>query len=113
VTITTPTANPTFATTTTPLAIGGAASDDMAVTSVTWTNSLGGSGTATGTTSWTASIPLHQGSNVITVTAHDALGGTGTNVITVPRDVPGRPDSHIFFSFIEAIARPGSPRAAR
>jgi Glucodextranase, domain B/S-layer homology domain len=108
VTITTPTANPTFATTTTPLAIGGTAADDTAVTAVTWTNSLGGSGTASGTTSWTASIPLQQGSNVITVTAHDTLGGTGTDVITVSfgtfADVPA---GDIFFSFIEALAEAG------
>ncbi len=108
VTITTPTSNPTFAATTTPLTIGGTASDDVSVTQVTWTNSLGGSGTASGTTSWTASVPLFPGFNVITVTAHDDAGLTGTDVITVSlptfSDVPA---SHIFFGFIEAIAEAG------
>ncbi len=112
VTITTPTSNPTFAATATPLAIGGTASDNVGVTQVTWANSRGGSGTASGTTNWTASVPLQTGSNVITVTARDAVGNMGTDVITVSlspssgtfTDVP---PTHIFFPFIEAIAAAG------
>jgi hypothetical protein len=51
---------------------------------VTWTNSRGGSGTATGTTSWSASgIALQSGSNVITVTARDAAGNSGTDMLAV------------------------------
>src|SRR5438552_14912013 len=37
------------------MTLGGTASDNVGVTQVTWTNSRGGNGTATGTTSWTAS----------------------------------------------------------
>src|SRR3989449_647691 len=55
VAITAPTSNPTFSTSTTPLTLGGTASDNVGVTQVAWVNSAGGSGTATGTTSWTAS----------------------------------------------------------
>src|SRR5204863_523042 len=52
-------------------------------TEVTWTNSRGGSGTATGSTSWTASgVALQSGSNVLTITARDAAGNTGTASIT-------------------------------
>ena len=48
------------------------------MTSVTWANNRGGSGTAVGTTSWTAAnIPLQAGANVITVTAQDTSGNTG------------------------------------
>ncbi len=84
VTITTPTANPTVTVTASPLNIGGTASDDVGVTQVTWVNDRGGSGTAAGTTSWTASgIALQAGVNVLTVTARDAVGNTGTDTLTV------------------------------
>jgi hypothetical protein len=106
--ISTPTTSSTHSTTTTPLTIGGSASDNVGVTEVTWTSSRGDSGTASGTTSWTASVPLLQGSNVITVTAHDAAGNTATDVITVTfgtyTDVPV---SHQFFGFIQALGAAG------
>src|SRR5947208_15051783 len=83
-TVTSPTSNPTFSTSTTPLTLGGTASDNVGVTQVTWTNSAGGSGTATGTTSWTASgIVLQPGTNTLTVTARDAAGNTATGILTV------------------------------
>jgi len=84
VTITSPTSNPTFTASSSPLTLGGTASDNVGVTQVTWANSRGGSGTATGTTSWTASgIVLQTGSNVLTVTARDAAGNTATDTATV------------------------------
>ena len=86
VTITTPTANPTFSTTNPLLNLGGTAADNVGVTQVTWANSRGGSGTASGTTSWTASgIVLQLGANVLTVTARDAAGNTATDSVTVTR----------------------------
>lgn len=64
--------------------LAGTASDDVAVTSVTWVCDVCGSGTATGTTSWTVgSITLQPGANVITVSAHDGDGQLGTDTITV------------------------------
>jgi serine protease len=72
-----------YTTTTSPLAISGSASDNVAVVSVTWSSSTGGSGTCTGTTSWTASIPLTVGSNPITITARDRAGNSGTATLTV------------------------------
>jgi hypothetical protein len=40
---------------------------------VSWSNDRGGSGVATGTTSWSVTgITLQSGANVITVTARDA-----------------------------------------
>src|SRR5207247_6249788 len=85
VAITAPTSNPTFSTSTTPLTLGGTASDNVGVTQVTWTNNRGGgSGTAVGTTSWTASgIVLQPGANGLTVTATDAAGNTATDALTV------------------------------
>ena len=64
--------------------MSGIAVDNVGVTQVSWTNSRGGSGTASGTTSWTASgIPLLSGTNVITVTARDAAGNSGQSSLTV------------------------------
>jgi Big-like domain-containing protein len=75
ITITAPTSGSTFSTNTSPLTLGGTASDNVGVTQVTWRNDRGGSGTATGTTSWSASgIALQSGNNVLTVTARDAAG---------------------------------------
>jgi len=83
ITITAPTSASTYATTATPLMVGGTASDNVGVRQVTWTNAAGGSGTATGTTIWSSSIPLTIGSNLITVTAYDAAGNTATDTLTV------------------------------
>ena len=84
VSITTPTSVATFTTSTTPVTVGGTASDAVGVTQVTWANSRGGSGTAIGTTSWSASgITLLGGSNVITITARDAAGNSATDTLTV------------------------------
>lgn len=83
VTITTPTTATTFATSAATLALGGTASDNVGVTQVTWSNSRGGGGTATGTTNWNTSVALQSGSNVLTVTARDAAGNTTSDVLTV------------------------------
>jgi len=87
VAITSPTSSSTYSTSSSPLTLGGTASDNNAVTQVTWVNSRGGSGTASGTTSWTASgIPIQPGTNVLTVTAQDAAGNnTATASVTVHR----------------------------
>ena len=89
VAITSPTTATTFATNTTPLTLAGTGSDNTAVTQVTWSNSRGGSGTATGTTSWSvSSIALQPGTNVLTVTARDAAGNTATATLTVTYTAP-------------------------
>ncbi|RMH35376.1 MAG: fibronectin type III domain-containing protein, partial [Nitrospirae bacterium] len=83
-TLTSPTTSTTWSTTTSPLAISGTATDDVGVTQITWSNDRGGSGTASGTTSWTVgSIALLSGTNVLTVTAQDAAGNTTTRTLTV------------------------------
>jgi hypothetical protein len=88
-TVTTPADDP-FETDTTPLAtFAGTATDDVDVDHVTWTNSLGGGGAASGTESWTvANVPLVSGSQVLTATAHDGDGQTGTCSITVDYTPP-------------------------
>jgi Bacterial Ig domain len=90
VSITSPTSNATYDNgSTATIDLGGSSSDDTGVTSVTWSNDRGGSGTTTGTTSWSISgISLSSGDNVITVTAHDAASNTGTDQITVTYTPP-------------------------
>ena len=84
VTITSPTSSPTYTVTGSSLTLQGTASDNVGVTQVTWVNSRGGSGTATGTSSWNATaIALQLGSNVLTVTARDGAANTATANLTV------------------------------
>ena len=84
VAITSPTSNPIYTTTASPLTLEGTGSDDLGVTRVTWMNSRGGSGTASGTTSWVASgIVLQVGTSVLTVTAWDAAGNGAAAQLTV------------------------------
>ena len=83
--ITSPTPEDTYTTSSSVIAIGGTASDSTSsVSIITWSNDKGGSGLASGTTSWlTSSISLLNGENIITVTATDEAGNTGTDQITV------------------------------
>jgi len=71
---------------TSPVTVTGTAgaTSPATVTQITWTNNLtGATGTATGTTSWTASIPLGRGDNPITITVTDSTGGTGSTSFSV------------------------------
>src|SRR6185295_10097251 len=73
------------------LNLSGSATDNVAVTQVSWSNSRGGSGTATGTASWSVTaITLQSGSNILTVTARDAANNTSTDTLTVSY-TPGVP----------------------
>ncbi len=93
VTITHPTSASTYITDRNTIILGGAASDNVGVTSVTWNNSRGGEGPASGTDTWTISnILLQEGNNVITVTAQDAAGNTGTDIVTVTYSPPDTTD---------------------
>src|SRR5947207_4405807 len=84
VAITTPTASPTYTASSSALTLGGTAADAVGVTQVAWANSRGGSGTATGTTSWSASgIVLQDGPDGLTMTAREAAGNLATRTLTV------------------------------
>jgi hypothetical protein len=84
VTITSPTSDPILTTGGTSLTLAGIASDNVAVTQVTWSNNRGGSGTATGTTTWTTGpIALSNGQNILTVIAWDAADNTSTATLAV------------------------------
>lgn len=68
------------------ITVTGTARDNSGVSAVTWTNSTGGSGTATGTVNWSiASIPLLVGTNTITVRATNASGVAAWRSIVVTR----------------------------
>jgi parallel beta-helix repeat protein len=91
VVIATPTNNPTHSTNQPVINIGGTASDNVGITSVTWSNNRGGNGTCDGTSSWSAtSISLLVGENIITVTARDREpnGNTGNATLTVTYNPP-------------------------
>jgi uncharacterized repeat protein (TIGR02543 family) len=66
------------------ISLGGTASDDSAISQVTWTNNRGGNGTATGKTNWVVpSITLAPGLNVLSVAAQDYSGNTATDTLTI------------------------------
>jgi hypothetical protein len=65
--------------------LGGVASDSGGPVSVTWTNSAGGAGAATGAPGFSAVVPLARGLNRITVTAADPSGNTAWRLFTVTR----------------------------
>jgi Matrixin len=65
--------------------ISGTASDNVGVQRITWANNFGGSGTATGTTVWTVTVPLLTGSNAITIRAFDAAGNSAWRSLVVVR----------------------------
>jgi len=89
ISITSPTSSSTYATSSSTVNLGGIASDDIGVTSVTWSSAAGGSGTASGTTSWgITGISLASGTNLITVTAHDVASNTGIDTIIVTYTQP-------------------------
>ena len=84
VTITSPTNTPTYSTTNVTISLAGTATDNVGVTQITWTNSRGGSGIASGTTSWSVgNVSLQSGLNLFTVKAFDAAGNAGTNTLAV------------------------------
>lgn len=84
VSITSPTSSSTYNIGSSSITLGGTSSDNIGVTQVTWANDRGGTGTASGISSWSATgIALQPGSNKLTVAARDAAGNTRTASLTV------------------------------
>ena len=67
------------------ITLRGSAAGKTEVTSVTWSNSTGGSGPASGTASWSARVPLLVGTNVVIIRAYDAAGNSAWRAVTVVR----------------------------
>lgn len=87
-----PTASPTYTTATAAITLSGSASDNVAVTSVTWActdqTCTADSGTATGTAQWSFSttVPCSAApgtASTIQVTAHDAATNTAADALVV------------------------------
>lgn len=69
--------------------VSGTATDNVGVTQVNVRNDRSGTINASGTGSWSASVDLQSGSNVITVTAYDAAGNMSTSKnVTVTYTLP-------------------------
>lgn len=80
--ISNPTDESTYSVDTPAIDINGSASDDNGIRSVRW--SAGSqSGQASGTESWQTRITLDAGETIITVTATDMAGNTGSDTLTV------------------------------
>ena len=83
ISITNPTVLSTYPTATGALTLGGSASDNIGLTSITWSNNRGGGGSLSGTSSWSVSgVLLASGTNIITVNALDSAGNVGTATLT-------------------------------
>jgi hypothetical protein len=89
VSLSTPTSDGSYVTESGTLMVTGTASDNVGVTQVVWENSSGGSGTASGTSSWSVSaIALVEGLNTLTFTARDAAGNLGSRSLAVTYNPP-------------------------
>ena len=90
-----PTTGLFYNTTSSALMVAGTASSGSAIVRVTWMNSQGGGGQATGTSNWSSgTIPLKPGVNVILVTAlaqNGAQASAGLQVTYTPGG-PGGPN---------------------
>ncbi len=84
VTLTSPTTGTSFSTAATSVNLAGTANDNVGVTQVSWSSNKGISGTATGTTNWSAAnVRVVNGANTLTITARDAAGNLGVRTLTV------------------------------
>ena len=66
------------------ITLKGMASSSIGIASVGW-RLFGSAGVATGTSSWSATIPLYSGTNQITIKAYDTSGNSRSASLTVVR----------------------------
>jgi len=75
-----------IATSNSSIVISGTASDNVGVTSVTWSSSTGPVGAAIGTSQWaTPPIPLYLGTTTVIIRAFDGAGNSSWRSLTVTR----------------------------
>lgn len=78
--------NTSVATSASTATISGRASDSSGVVQVTWTDSSGQTGVASGTAYWnTGPIPLRLGTNTVTIRAYDAAGNVAWRSVAFTR----------------------------
>ena len=84
-TITTP-GSTSYQTVLSNITMRGTSRDDKSVSEVTWSSSIGGTGSCQGTESWVcADIPLLVGNNTITIRAKDSSGNVGWRAVSISR----------------------------
>lgn len=82
-----PPAGPPTYTNVSPFTFAGTAQDWVSgVMSVEWKGAMGWSGSCTGTASWTASVPLAPGPNLVSIVAKDFAGNAATPIRQVYLD---------------------------
>ncbi|HZL77802.1 MAG TPA: hypothetical protein VFC17_03045 [Candidatus Limnocylindrales bacterium] len=83
--ITDPVFGGTWTTTASSTELGGGSDDNVGVAAVTWSNNRGGSGQVSAPfDNWyVPGIALYPGTNILTVTAYDAAGNSGTDNLAV------------------------------
>jgi hypothetical protein len=67
------------------ITVSGTSTDNVGVSRVTWQVNTGGSGTATGTTNWSATVPLVTGRNTIVIQTYDAAGNSSWRSLVVTK----------------------------
>ena len=88
-TITSPTGGGTYTTSAATVTLAGTAQHQDGIAQVFWANSLGGTGVASGTQTWTAGpVALRSGENQITVMARATNGSTVEKSLTVTYSSP-------------------------
>ncbi len=89
VVIETPTTAPSWSTASGSVTIGGTSSDNLGLVALSWSNRTNGmNGSVTGLESWTASVPLVQGENLVEVKATDVAGSQATDSVLIAVDAP-------------------------
>ena len=69
--------------------VAGTAADNTRVASVSWRSNRGGSGTASGTTTWSlAGLPVLIGRNELTITATDDAGNVSQPAVLIVNSTP-------------------------
>jgi len=75
----------TYSTSASSVVITGTASDNVAVSQVSWGTNFGTSGIAAGTTNWSATVPLIVGNTTVTIRATDPSGNVSWRSVTIMR----------------------------
>lgn len=100
VVISTPTTADSYTAPQSTVALAGTASATGGnIVEVVWSSSRGSGGKASGTVSWTASgVGLEPGTNVITVTARDSTGSTGSSSLIITYNTASNPAATYYLS---------------
>ncbi len=109
ISISSPTTEATYTTSSSTINLAGTASDNIALSSVSWscTSGCSGSGTASGTDSWSVNnINLVEGSNTVTITALDSSDNEATDSLTITYTSTDQPPDNIPLATV-LYAEPG------